>query len=144
MSIALGRPETADELHAYYDFRWRMLRRPWGQPRGSEIDRFDDSAYHVFARDGPMIIGVGRIHRVDEVSMQIRYMAVAPSRRGQGIGTRILQALEQHAADLDSQRLILHAREKAVPFYSRVGYTHAGPSHILFGSIRHFLLHKFR
>ena len=31
-------PETAEELDAYYQFRWEMLRKPLHQPMGSERD----------------------------------------------------------------------------------------------------------
>jgi len=31
-------PETAVDRERYFDLRWRVLREPWQQPRGSERD----------------------------------------------------------------------------------------------------------
>ena len=31
-------PQTEEELEAYYQFRWEMLRKPLHQPKGSERD----------------------------------------------------------------------------------------------------------
>ena len=29
-------PKTKEDFKKYYDLRWRILRKPWNQPRGSE------------------------------------------------------------------------------------------------------------
>ena len=44
-------PETEQEFAAYYELRWRVLRKPWGQPSGSERDELDAAATHVAGYD---------------------------------------------------------------------------------------------
>ena len=34
-------PNTDLEFEAYYELRWRVLRKPWGQARGTEHDEYD-------------------------------------------------------------------------------------------------------
>jgi hypothetical protein len=45
-------------------------------------------------------------------------------------------------SDLIIQKIILHAREVALPFYRQLSYQLDAPSHLLFGEIQHFLMHK--
>ena len=113
------------------------------QPRGSERDELETNAFHLQAQDpAGELIGIGRLHRIDDSQGQIRYMAVVETWRGCGVGTALLQALEQQARDWELSEIRLHAREGAVSFYARHGYTVVAPSHTLFGSIPHSLMRK--
>ena len=49
--LILQSPRSPCEWDAYFDLRWRILRQPWGQPRGSERDSEDDSAFHLLLMD---------------------------------------------------------------------------------------------
>ena len=40
--FALAEPRTTQEWESYFDLRWRVLREPWGQARGSERDDLGD------------------------------------------------------------------------------------------------------
>ncbi len=95
----------------------------------------------VAAPDGTAL-AVGRLHRLDDVTGQIRYMAVAPHARGRGLGRRMLFALEDRARTLGLRRLVLDAREAAAGFYLRHGYRALGEGHVLFGTIRHLRMEK--
>ncbi|WP_297529255.1 GNAT family N-acetyltransferase [Thiohalobacter sp.] len=136
-------PRSPDELEACLALRWRLLRAPWQQPRGSERDVFDDTAVHRLAEaaDG-RLIGTGRLHAVDEACGQIRYMAVLPEWQGRGVGSALLASLEAAARDIGCIRIRLNAREGAVGFYARRGYVDAGPGPLLFDSIRHRVMEK--
>jgi len=135
--IQISAPDNRNEFEAYFHLRWQLLREPWGQPRGSEQDEYDKTAYHLLARDQQQVVGVGRLHRVDPKTVQIRYMAVHEAFQRQGIGRRILEALEHRARDMDCQSIILDAREQAVGFYLNQAYEIAGEGHTLYGEIRH-------
>jgi GNAT superfamily N-acetyltransferase len=131
-------PSSEQELEGYYRLRWRLLREPWGQPRGSERDELEAGAWHVAARSTEgATIGVGRLHRIDADTGQIRYMAVEPEWQGKGVGAAILAALETVAIDNGMRRIELDARAGAVAFYEHRGYVVTGPAHILFGTIPH-------
>jgi len=136
-------PRTPDEFEACLELRWALLRAPWQQPRGSERDAFDDTAAHRLAEDADgRLIGIGRLHAIDDDWGQIRYMAVLPEWQGRGVGRALLDSLEQAARELGMTRIRLDAREGAVGFYARNGYRDAGPGPLLFGSIRHRVMEK--
>src|SRR5437868_8913026 len=70
-------PASPAEWDAYFDLRWRLLRHPWGQPRGSERDSLEDSAIHLLATDDTgRALACGRLHLNSPTEAQVRYMAV--------------------------------------------------------------------
>jgi predicted GNAT family N-acyltransferase len=141
--VLIRPPATESEFEAYYRLRWKILRQPWNQPPGSEKDSREAEALHLAAwSDAGTLTGVGRLHRVTPRSGQIRFMAVDPSQRGHGIGTAILQELENLAVRSGVEELMLNAREDAVSFYQANGYEIVRPSHSLFGVIPHFEMRK--
>lgn len=136
-------PESDAEWSAYYDLRWRILREPWQQPRGSERDELDATATHRLILDiDSRVVAIGRLHALDNQTGQIRYMAVERGCERQGLGTRILSALERAAIDQALNTIRLHARAPAVPFYQHHGYTTLEASHTLFDTIPHYLMQK--
>lgn len=136
-------PQTPAQFEAYYDLRWRILRAPWSQPRGSERDEQEDQATHcMILNDQQQVIAVGRLHTLDADTGQIRYMAVVPDYQGQGLGKRILASLEDAARQQGLQTLMLHAREPVVEFYRKQGYELLDQSHTLFGEIIHYEMRK--
>ena len=86
--------------------------------------------------------GIGRIHFLGVHEAQIRYMAVEESYRGRGVGKAVLARLEEIASTRGVVRIILNAREGALPFYARSGYRVLGMGHTLFGCIRHVRMEK--
>ena len=49
--MKLIEPRTKTEFEAYYDLRWRILRKPWELQKGSEKDELDKSSYHLMVLD---------------------------------------------------------------------------------------------
>ena len=136
-------PSTADEYQCYYTLRWKILRAPWNQPRGSEQDELESSSSHFMAIDNRQIItGVGRLQFNTISEAQIRYMAVAIEQQRQGTGTLLLKALEDKAVELGAARIVLDAREQALGFYRKHGYKLGGPEHMLFNTIPHLKMKK--
>lgn len=136
-------PKTAQEFEQYYQLRWQILRKPWQQPLGSEQDEFEQDSIHLMITDeNSQVIAVGRLEKNSQFSGQIRYMAVHPDKQGQGIGKKLINALENRAQQLGIVELILNAREQAVDFYQSLGYTKQGFSHLLFDEIKHFVMNK--
>lgn len=136
-------PESAIDFARYYDLRWRILRAPWGQPRGSERDELDAHSWHRMACLSERIpVGVARLHLNGPTQAQIRYMAVEADCRKRGIGTALTQVLETQARELGASEIVLHARDEALGFYARLGYEMTGPAHTLYGSIHHHGMRK--
>jgi thioesterase domain-containing protein len=146
--IACKTPTTCREFEAYYQFRWQLLRKAWSQPKGSEQDELEGQAHHRMILgevevDGELpVLAVGRLHKTHQHQAQIRFMAVANDQQGQGLGRRIVEALEQEASRQGVKTITLKARENAVHFYQRLGYVNQGLSHTLYGVIKHFTLVK--
>ncbi|GAB57242.1 bifunctional GNAT family N-acetyltransferase/hotdog fold thioesterase [Rheinheimera nanhaiensis] len=138
----LRTPQTADEWQQYYQLRYQVLRAPWQQPPGSERDALEQDAYHLMLiTEQGEVAAVGRLHRCDEHSAQVRYMAVAEAYRGSGAGKRLLEALEYEAARWGCSIVQLNARDSAIGFYQRQGYAKGQQAPALFG-IAHLQMHK--
>lgn len=140
--MTIKSPQSREEFFNYFDLRWRILRAPWNQPKGSEQDELEGKAIHIIAVEDDKIIGCGRAHFNDGEEAQIRYMAIENEWQGQGIGKKILEALENKVVEKGAKKIILHARENVVKFYERNGYKVVKKSHTLFGSIPHYLMEK--
>jgi GNAT superfamily N-acetyltransferase len=136
-------PSDPVQLERYYELRWRLLRAPWGQPRGSERDELEERAVHLMACNPEgEAVAVGRLHFNTVTQAQVRYMAVEPSWRGRGVGRLLLRALEENARHRGADQMVLDAREAAVGFYEHCGYRAIRPAHTLFGTIRHWQMEK--
>jgi len=144
----LKQPVSDSDFKDYYHFRWSLLRQPWQQIEGSEIDAIENQCFHIMAvTHDEKIVGVGRLQFNSINESQIRYMAVEKPFEGQGIGRLIIQALEtraleNHLDEMTSQTVILDARENAVGFYKKMGYRIQHKSHLLYNTIQHFRMSK--
>ena len=136
--LHIARPESAEEFEEYYELRWRILRAPWRQPRGSEKDDWEHLADHVTARDGHgRLLGVGRLHLNNPGEAQVRYMATEEDCRGRGVGLAVYRHLESIAARRHVARISLNARDSALGFYEKLGFKVVGEGPLLFGEIPH-------
>ena len=142
MELEIRSPKTQNEWESYYDLRYRILRQPWNQPRGSERNEGDDSAIHAAFIHNGVLIGVSRLDLMENEFGQIRFMAVESNRQGFGIGEKLMLHLEGIAFQNGRKKIILHAREIAIGFYQKLGYETIEKSHLLFGEIQHYLMEK--
>ncbi len=139
----LRSPKTTDELTRYYQLRWQILRKPWGQPQGSEQDAHEKQAIHkMVINEQDEVLAVGRLEKVDSCQGKVRFMAVSETAQGQGLGQQIVNCLEAQASQLGMKEITLNARENAVGFYQKLGYKTVKFSHKLFGEIKHYTMVK--
>ena len=141
-SVRITSPRTPAELARYYETRWYTLRRPWHQPKGSERDEREKEAFHVMAVDDGRVVGVARMHIQSPGIAQFRYMGVDHRYRNRGIATRLLRALEKEARRRRVKVAWFNAREPAVPFYEKCGYSIFDSSYTLYGCIPHWKMFK--
>ncbi|WP_455369357.1 GNAT family N-acetyltransferase [[Eubacterium] cellulosolvens] len=142
MKIDILQPKNQIDIEKYYDLRWRILRKPWNQPRGSEKDPLEDESIHLMACMDKKIVGVGRLHFNSDIEAQIRYMAVALNFQKKGIGTLLLRELEKIAKSKGAHHVILNGRDTALQFYQKNGYTILNKAHTIFGIIEHWKMRK--
>jgi N-acetylglutamate synthase-like GNAT family acetyltransferase len=131
-------PQSEEEFARYFELRWQVLREPWGQPRGSERDELEDAAEHaLIVDDDGRPLAVGRLHFNSPTEAQIRYMAVAETARGRGLGRQIVEYLEAIARRRGATTIVLNARHEVTEFYARLGYATVGKGPTLFGTVAH-------
>ena len=135
-------PETKEDFKKYYELRWRILRKPWNQKKGTEVDDDETSSYHLMAIENNQVIGVARLQNISPDQVQLRYMAVDNKHTGCGIGKAIVDAMESYARKNNAHSIMLHARENAVGFYEKLGYKIKEKSYFLFDSIQHYKMKK--
>lgn len=112
------------------------------QPVGSEKDADENSFCHLATFENDLILGVGCLKMITKDEAQVRFMAVANSIQRKGVGVSLMNALEVEAFSRGATKVILHAREIAVPFYEYCGYKMIEKSYLLFDSIQHYLMSK--
>ncbi len=132
----------SSELEKIFQLRYEVLRKPWNQPYHSAMDELDKSSTNVFIEKNGLCIACGRLDIISSDISQIRYMAVHPKYQGQNYGKQVLLYLESIAQSKNIKKIILHARENALPFYLKNNYILVKKSHILFDSIQHYLMEK--
>ena len=137
-------PKSNDEFRKYYNLRYEVLRKPWGQPLGSERDKDEEISIHRMIIDEKTgeALAVGRLQFNSKDEAQIRYMAVANGYQGKGLGSQIISALENIARRNSNKWMILSARGNALQFYKNNGYKIVKKTHLLFNDIQHWLMRK--
>lgn len=135
-------PKNSEELEQYYQLRWEVLRKPWEQPIGSERDDIEAQAFHRVIIDTNQVVGVARLHKYSQEKAQVRYMAVKSNVQGKGYGKKLLEELENTAAQLGVKTIELNARTEAIGFYQQLGYVDQGYCHTLYDHIRHHKMLK--
>jgi N-acetylglutamate synthase-like GNAT family acetyltransferase len=136
-------PKTSEELAMYYQLRWEVLRKPWGKPRGSELDEQEEQSIHaMLVDDNNEGIAVGRLQMNSPVEAQLRFMGVRADMQGKRLGDHIISYLEGRARAQGAKKLILQARQNAVSFYERNGYRIKEKSFLLWDEIQHYLMEK--
>lgn len=143
MKIDIRTPQTQEEWDRYYEIRYNELRKPWGQPVGSEKDDKEKDAFHYALYVDNKMAGVLRMDLISgSNTSQLRFMAIDKNYQGKSLGNLLMEHANKHAKSLGVTEIILHAREKAVSFYERQGYKIMEKSHLLFDDIQHFKMNK--
>jgi ribosomal protein S18 acetylase RimI-like enzyme len=136
-------PESKQDFDRYYDLRWKLLREPLKQPKGSERDELEERALHIMAcRWDRVPVAVGRAHFNTDIEAQIGYVAVEPRFQETGLESAVLKNLEDEVRHLGAKYVVLQSRDTAVSFYEKQGYKIVSQSYTLFESVPHFLMRK--
>jgi GNAT superfamily N-acetyltransferase len=115
------------EVADTYDLRRRVLLvapRPLALEGDEQADTF-----HLAAFDDDHIVAVASFVPGDD-GVQLRGMAVDPDVQGSGIGRVLLDAAVERLRAAGVTRMWCNARDTAVPFYERLGWTTTGPGFV--------------
>lgn len=105
-------------------------------PKPEQVtERFQEGPIWLAERQGQVLGTVSVVPRPGE--LYIRSLAVDPTARGQGIGTRLLRAVEEFAAPEGYRRLVLTTTpflRSAIRLYEQAGFRFTGEEGDLFGT----------
>jgi N-acetylglutamate synthase-like GNAT family acetyltransferase len=118
-----------------------VLRRPLGLTFShDELLKEKDEILIVCMDDGDML-GCCMLVKIDEVTVRLRQMAVAPNLHGKGIGASIINFAENLAKDKGYKTVTMHARDTAIGFYEKFGYNIKGNQFIEV-NVHHHVMEK--
>lgn len=105
--------------------RYEVLRKPIGLTFSEEDLKRDKDDILITGcfPETEDIAGCCILSPVNKQTVQLRQMAVAGCHQGRGVGRELLMYAEQVAKTFRYEYVYLHAREVAVDFYKKQGYT---------------------
>jgi GNAT superfamily N-acetyltransferase len=140
--ISIRLPNTPEEWDDYYRLRYLVLRKPLGQPEGSERNEGDLTGEHFALYEDDVLRAIARLDTYAPTISQVRFVAVDSSIQGKGYGKLIMEAVENRSKETGNTKMILHARDYAIPFYEKLNYNIVEKSYKLFDVLQHYLMEK--
>jgi ribosomal protein S18 acetylase RimI-like enzyme len=128
-----------------YDLRWRVLKKPLNQPKGSERDEKDcreNGVHNFIALIDDDIVGTARFHTCNEHEGQIRYLAVEKKYRRQNVAKCLLKHIERYSISLGIQYIKLNARKKIQTLFEKLNYEPLGEGPKLYDEINSTVMGK--
>ena len=125
--FTIKKPTTREDFKAYYALRYKILREPWGHPKGTEKDDYEPISEHFMAVDEQgELVGVVKLYEKAEGVGYISHLAVATEHQHKGIGHLLLENLEQRARQRGFRTLGTMARTTATVYFEKFGFRVAG------------------
>ncbi|PFG42270.1 ribosomal protein S18 acetylase RimI-like enzyme [Isoptericola jiangsuensis] len=128
-AVVIGEMRDADVEGVVALWEACDLTRAWNDPhRDVAAARRNPTSTVLVARDGDTVVG-SAMAGYEGHRGWLYYVAVAPGRRGTGLGRQVVTAAEDwlHAAGAHKVRLMVRTTNTAVlGFYAGLGYTDAG------------------
>ena len=120
-------PASHDDFKAYYALRYKVLREPWGHPKGTEKDDYEPISAHVMAVDEKgAVVGVVKLYEKSEGVGYVSHLAVSGEHQHKGIGHLLLTTVEQRAREKNFKTIGTMARVTATAYFEKVGFHIAG------------------
>eukprot|EP00123_Amoebidium_parasiticum_P011844 comp20934_c0_seq1/m.27960 comp20934_c0_seq1/g.27960 ORF comp20934_c0_seq1/g.27960 comp20934_c0_seq1/m.27960 type:complete len:158 (-) comp20934_c0_seq1:687-1160(-) len=126
LEINPTKPEDADLYAKERDLRYEILRKPLGgiySDRKNAKFEFEDVSIHLVAvTPDSRVVGCVLFNPGYNRCGRLYQMAVDPTMRGQGLGTRLVRRLEEVLRERGFNQITLHARQVSVQFYEKLGF----------------------
>jgi predicted GNAT family N-acyltransferase len=117
---------NSPEYDAEVTLRSSILRQPLGLSFSADELSAEADSHHVGCYIDGVLVGCLVLKPIDVKQIQMRQVAVDEKVKGRGIGRLMVNYSEDLARKLGFQKMVLHARETAVPFYELLGYAKVG------------------
>jgi len=129
------------EYEQTVSMRDEVLRKPLGLQFSPGELTDEKSSFHLAClRDG-ILVACLVLKPLPGKQIRMRQLAVRSGSRGQGLGRTLVSYSESFARDQGHEEMVLHARETAVGFYEKAGYTVSGDRFVEV-TIPHFSMRK--
>ncbi len=118
----------SEQYKQMLDLRHRILRAPLNLI-ASEEELAKDKDYTLlglFNEENNLLLACCFLTHINDDIVQLRQMAVDDTLQKSGYGRELIGHAEQYARDSNYKTMYLHAREVAVGFYLKLGYTTQG------------------
>jgi predicted GNAT family N-acyltransferase len=107
--------------------RYEVLRRPLSMFFSPAELSEEDCQIHVAMVSGDRVLAV-LLLKISEANVaKMRQVAVSTSCQRQGLGKQLVKFSEELCRQKNVNRIELHARKTAIPFYLSLGYEAVGP-----------------
>ena len=116
------RIEVDGDREDAYDVRFTVFVEEQGVDPDIEIDEHDDEATHFVAYDDDEPVGAARLREPADGVGKVERLAVLQSHRGEGLGRKLMEAVEAEARREGLERLTLHGQVRVAEFYEHLGY----------------------
>lgn len=116
-TVELGPEEAEAYLKLYHEFDW------WADREHAAVEKaLENTSLAVGLCDENEIVAAARVFTDFVYYAKVYDVIVAESRRGDGLGERLMETVTEHP-DLDSIDVIeLGCREGLIPFYESCGF----------------------
>ena len=94
-------------------------------PEEAEFDWLDETAEHLVAVEGGVVVGTCRLV-IDRTQMVLQRVAVDPAQRGRGIGSMLVAEAAERARSAGVDRIDMHAQLHAIGIYESAGFVAQG------------------
>lgn len=119
-----------------------ILRRPLNlEFTAEQLASEYDSFHFAYMDEEYRMLGCLVMKPVDTDTVRMRQVAVDETFQQKGIGTSLVFFVEKWASDRGFKKIILHARDAAIPFYDKLNYLRKGKPFTEVG-IEHYLMEK--
>jgi N-acetylglutamate synthase-like GNAT family acetyltransferase len=119
-----------------------ILRKPLNLEFTAEQLAAEYDSFHFAYMDEQFeMLGCLVMKPVDKDTVKMRQVAVLDEYQNKGIGTSLVFYVEKWARERGFTRIILHARDAAIPFYDRLNYSKKGKPFTEVG-IQHIYMEK--
>jgi putative acetyltransferase len=111
------------QLNAELEDRYREEGANFFHLAEEEVAQGRGGFFVAYSQGTP--IGCGAVRLIEPCVAEFKRMYVAPTARGQGVGRRIVSALEQESRRLGAHRIVLETGQRqpeAIALYTRAGF----------------------
>lgn len=125
MEIFFASFQSAD-YYKSIELRYSILRKPLGMVYTPEQLAAEFDQFHFVAKINQEVVGVIVLQKLENNIAKMRQVAIDNKLQRKGVGTKMIDYVENWCKINEVQKITLHARENAIPFYEKLNYYKVG------------------